>query len=77
MNNSQFKFLEVFNLKKLSEITDVSYAKLYFRKIGETKEAVSPKDATKIANGIKKGLDPLFKKLGFVMEINRSDSPPA
>jgi len=76
MSESKFKFLEMFNLVKLSEVTGVTYSKLYFRKIGQTQEEVSLKDATKIANGIKKTLEPLFKKLGFTISIDRVENPP-
>ena len=75
MNDSKFKSLEAFNLIKLSEISGVTYSKLYFRKIGQTQEEVSIKDATKIVNGIKKTLDPLFKKLGFSIQITRQEVP--
>lgn len=71
MSESKFKFLELLNLVKLSEISGVSYSKLYHRKTGETKEELATNDATKIANGIKTMLDPLFKTLGFRIKISR------
>jgi len=72
---SKFKILETFNLMKLAEISNVPYHKLYYRKTGQTKENLTPEDATKIANGIKKGLDPLFEKLGFSIKVSRVSSP--
>lgn len=76
MSESKFKILEIFNLMKLAEISDVSYRKLYNRKTGETTTDLSLKEATKIANGIKKGLDPLFKKLGFTIQVTRAEDSP-
>ncbi len=75
MSDSKFKSLEMFNLVKLAQLSGVTYSKLYFRKIGQTQEEVSIKDATKIANGIKKTLDPLLKKLGFSIQIVRQEVP--
>jgi len=75
MSESKFKSLEAFNLVKLAELSGVTYPKLYYRKIGQTQEEMSAKDATKIANGIKKTLDPLFKKLGFSIQIVRQEAP--
>jgi len=74
MSESKFKILEIFNLVKLAEISGINYGVLYYRKVGRTQEDLNPKDATKIANAIKKGLDPLFKKLGFTISISRVES---
>lgn len=75
MSESKFKFLETFNLIKLAEISNVPYHKLYYRKTGKTQENLTPEDSTKVANGLKKSLDPLFEKLGFAIKINRVSSP--
>lgn len=76
MSDSKFKSLEAFNLVKLAELSGVTYSKLYYRKIGQVQEEVSAKDATKIANGIKKTLEPLLKKLGFSIQVTRQEAPP-
>ena len=75
MSDSKFKFLETFNLIKLSEISGLTYHKLYYRKTGQVKESLTPEEATKIVNGLKKGLDPLFEKLGFSIKVSRVGSP--
>ncbi len=63
----------IINLKELERISNVSYAKLYFRKTGLTQKRIDPQDATRVANALKKALSPIFRKLGFILEVTRLD----
>ena len=70
---NKYENLEIFDLKKLAELSGVEYAKMYFRKTGRTKSAMDLKDATRMVNAIQKQLMPVFSTIGFRLIIERKD----
>lgn len=70
---NKYSNLDIFDLKKLSEISNVEYAKMYFRKTGRTKAPMDLKEATKIVNAIQRQLAPVLSTMGFRMVIERKD----
>lgn len=70
---NKYENLEIFDLKKLSEISGVEYAKMYFRKTGRTRSPMDLKESTRIVNAIQKQLTPVLSIMGFRIVIERKD----
>lgn len=70
---NKFENLEIFDLKKLSELSGVGYTKMYNRKVGFTLTRLDIKDETRIVNAIVKQISPVFSHMGFRIVIERKD----
>ena len=68
---------DIINLKRLAEVSGISYNTLYGMKIGRTgkRTKLSVSDRTKLANALLKELKPTFEELGFEVVMNRTEDP--
>lgn len=69
---------KIINLKRLADISGISYNTLYGMKIGRTgkRTPMSAADKTKLANALMKELKITFVDLGFEINLNRTEVPP-
>lgn len=73
MANEKFKII---SLKRLSEVCKIHYLKLYHNLVSKKYASLDFNEKTQVSNALYEEVGPIFKELGFKIEIKRLNAGP-